>query len=127
VGDNALFVGKDVGCAMNELYQFNMQRIYRSDQAQNTFEQVERSMKIMFDLLMIRLDKACGDVNKIASEDEAQDPTSCWGVFQSFVRDDVGDGRNDSKHQVVLDFLAGMTDSFFCKACVECFLPKGAV
>jgi len=127
VDHNKLFVSMGVCNAMKELLEFNTARIYHSSQAQTTFDQVDRSMKIMFDLLMVRLDKACGDVNKIASEDEAQDPTSCWGVFQSFVRDDVGEGWNDSKHQVVLDFLAGMTDSFFCKACVECFLPKGAV
>lgn len=127
VDRNELFVRTDVCQAMKELLEFNTARIYRSSEAQNTFAQVDRSMQIMFGLLLARLENAGGDWGKIASEDEAEDPTSCWGVFRSFVREDVGEGWNDSKHQVVLDFLAGMTDSFFCKACSECFLPRSAV
>jgi len=127
VDRNTLFVRADVCKAMKELLDFNRERIYLSRLAQNTFDQVDRSMKIMFELLLARLDKAGGDLGKIASEDEARAPTSCWRVFQSFVENDIGYSWQESKHQVVLDFLAGMTDSFFCKACSECFLPRSAV
>lgn len=127
VNGNTLFVSGEVCEAIDKLYEFNMARIYRSEEAEKTSKQVDRSMEIMFRLLMESLDSADKDLNKIASRDEAENQSSCWGVFRSFLEKDLQDWVAASHARIVLDFLAGMTDSFFCKACAECFLPKSAV
>ena len=49
----------------------------------------------------------------------------CILVFRDFLREDVRDWRNQNPVQLVIDYIAGMTDSFFIDSFKELFLPAG--
>lgn len=51
----------------------------------------------------------------------------CITVLREFLRRDVRDWRSIEPAQLAIDFIAGMTDSFFIYSFQELFLPMGTV
>ena len=52
-----------------------------------------------------------------------------YSVFQDFVTKDMKDSYSvdDPDQLIVLDFVAGMTDSFAMRSVAEIFIPKTTV
>ena len=125
IKEDAIFVRPEVHAAVARLYKFNMERIYRSHEAEHGSDQIERSMRAMFDLLVDVLACNAGDTPAIRARGASSG--SAWDVLAQFLAEDVGDWANQPRGRSALDFIAGMTDSFFCKAFNDFFLPGGAV
>jgi len=121
-GKDCLSVGSGVHEALNAFYKFNMNAIYKSQQATRHREQISRAMESLFALLLAELNKGEGNIGKMAS-----DPHSCLKVFAQFLNGDIKDWQREKPAQVVIDFIAGMTDSFFVEAFTELFLPRPTV
>ena len=125
IREDAISIGPEVHAAIKRLYAFNMDRIYHSPQAERGSEQIGRSMRAMFDLLVHVLTEDAGDTRAI---NERGDPGGlAWRVLAQFLDEDIDDWATQPKGQLAFDFIAGMTDSFFCKAFNDFFLPGGAV
>lgn len=119
---DSICVGADVHEALNDLYTFNLDRIYKTDEAMRHYGQIDRAMVFLFDFLRTRLDEADGDIKRIARGDEK---TKTLVVFADFLTSDIQEWRGVQHERLVLDFIAGMTDSFFADSFIELFLPRG--
>jgi dGTPase len=119
-----LSVSDEVHVALNELYNFNMKRIYLSDAATAAREQISLAMTFVFDFLLDKLNRANGDPNTILSNNEDRHVLK---VFVEFLTRDIRDISVHQEEQLVIDFIAGMTDSFFRESFIELFLPQSSV
>ncbi len=131
VEEDRLAVGDDVHGALNELYAFSMERVYKSPQVMRHFVQVKRAVNVMFEFLLKQLKDCQGDIERLAHSGtscrEKDESGSAMGVFVEFLRDDIGNWQGERPEQLVIDFIAGMTDSFFNEAFSQFFLPKSTV
>lgn len=127
IDEDRIAVCDDVHNALNELYKFNTDHIYKTPQARSNEKQIKLSMGILFDLLLERIQEADGDLAKISIKTDSNDPLSVWNVLRSFLDNDIRQWRKITKHQLVVDFIAGMTDQFFIDCCRQLILPKSAV
>jgi len=116
--DNRIRVGDEVHSALNDLYAFNMDKIYRSPEVTKHFGQIDRAMESLFDYLLKFLAKAKSERDLLGSAWETLQ------IFGDFLNNDVRSWRNEAREQLVLDFVAGMTDSFFNKSFSDLFWPR---
>ncbi len=108
--------------ALNELYNFNMERIYKSPEATRFYGQIDRSMEYLFEFLHNRLCDANEDAKKLKEGN-----LICLKVLADFLDEDIRDWISTPKEQIIIDYIAGMTDSFFIDSFTEVFLPKSTV
>lgn len=118
-----LAVSQDVHEALNALYDFNMKHIYRAPQMVHHFDRVDRAMKPMFDILLNGFNESWRDLDPWLKGKNGM----VWQVFAQFLKQDVRRWRKTGGPQLVIDFIAGMTDSFFTRCFEELFLPRGIV
>ncbi len=121
-GEDCICVGGDIHAALNDLYKFNMECIYETDEATHHFDQIDRATEFLFEFLHDRLEKASGDIERIREGHE-----QCLAVFADFLENDIRDWQKQSYPQLAIDFIAGMTDSYFISTFTELFLPKSSV
>jgi len=120
--DDCISIGQEMLKALNEFFEFNLERIYRTKEATHHFGQIDRAAKFLFDFLLDELSGTNGDTGKLSSSKE-----QCLQVFGEFLTKDVREWESEKKPQLVLDYIAGMTDSFFIASFVELFLPQSSV
>lgn len=116
--DDRIRVGDKVHEALNELYAFNMDRIYQSNEVKKHFGQIDRAMESLFDFLLDELKSARSERDLSDSE------WTTLKVFGDFLNKDVRSWKDEKKEQLVMDFIAGITDSFFNKSFAELFWPR---
>lgn len=116
--DDRIRVGDDVHGALNELYAFNMDTIYRSPEVTKHFGQIDRAMESLFKFLL--------DVLKDIKNERilSKSPWTTLKIYGDFLNNDVRSWRAETKERLVLDFIAGMTDSFFNMSFRELFWPR---
>jgi len=124
-GADRIGVSKGVFSAMLTLKKFNYKQIYANPVVTERFKQIERAMAFMFDELL-RLVKQARSAKPHARYFPGRRET-CLKVLGEFLRDDLVEWGNEKPAQLVLDFIAGMTDSFFIDSFTELFLPYGTV
>jgi len=109
LGQDLVRFSERVGEALQDLKEFNQERIYQSGKVK---EQTHK-IKLMIELLF---EKYCRDL-------EAGDESS--SIFSEFL-----DGMSDDYRQstpdpgIVRDFIAGMTDEYFLNQCQENLIPQ---
>jgi len=110
--------------ALNVFYEFNCQQIYKTKEATWHFDQIDRAMRTMFDFLLRELEPVHGkdDVHRLEER-----PHPSLRVLAEFLREDVRSWTPESRPQLVIDFIAGMTDSYFIRTFRELFVPNSAV
>ncbi len=79
-------------------------------------------MESLFVFFSDCLNKAKGDIAVVR-----HGHNGCMAVFADFLRNDIKDWQAQKPEQLVIDFIAGMTDSYFNQAFIELFLPSGTV
>jgi dGTPase len=121
-GNETLTVSAETHQALNDFYDFNMTRIYQTDTATRHFKQIDRATKTLFSFLLEELDSARGNLGTLRKPGGI-----CLPVFADFLGEDVIDWRAQKKPRLVIDFIAGMTDSFFTQSFTEVFLPRSTV
>ena len=113
--------------ALLALMKFNYERIYTSPEVKERFRQIQRAMRFMFEEEVAKL---IATAKKKGEEDKRLFAGNCeyWvGVLRLFLTQDIRDWRQEKTAQLAIDFIAGMTDSFFIRAFQEMFLPYGTV
>ena len=118
-------VSDDVHEALNELYSFSVDRIYNSPMVTDRFKQVRRAMEFMFGEFLRLVESARGREDRRLFKDHRG--VRCIEVLAEFLKRDVRAWREEKPPRLVVDFIAGMTDSFFEEAFKELFLPGGSV
>lgn len=120
-GEDKISVGDEIHKALNDFYAFNMKGIYQRPEATKYREQIDRAMKLLFAFLLDRVDSADGNLEALKKGGRTLD------VFVEFLRDDIRNWNAVGSEQLVIDFIAGMTDSFFIDSFTELFLPRSIV
>ena len=130
-GSDSIGFSPPVYEAVKTLMDFNYTRIY-SDQEKVTsrFKQVHDAMAFMFRkfLGMISEAKKSGETfRKYLHDTHAGETEPCLAILAEFLDDDLQTWQKEEPAQLVVDFIAGMTDSFFIQCFKEMFLPHGVV
>lgn len=105
-----IMLSKDKGKALKRLIKWNYENIYDHDRLKRYKPHIEQGMQKLFEVLMAYCARN--------STYEA----SVFKVFKDF-REEIHKESGESEGQVVLDFIAGMTDNYFVRAVKELFLP----
>jgi dGTPase len=124
-GKDYVAISAELGELLHELIDFNGQKIYRSARAEGHKEQAEKAIEYLFQDLYNVLKKS----NRFESDMDATkeySPTKVYKVFRDFVRRDMKDvyKPEDPDELIVLDFVAGMTDSFAIRSISDIFIPE---
>ncbi len=127
-GHDYIEVGDEIYQAIQCLKDFNDESIYKSNYAVKAVRQIEVAIPETFKLLLAQL----GDVTQKNVKKLQNDNLFCLQVFGEFLDKDANLFDLGRKHkwcpeQMVLDFIAGMTDSFFIRTFSELFLPESPV
>lgn len=123
-------VSPELGELLHELIDFNNKYIYHSQQAKRHISQAKKMLACLFDDLLGELkDKERFHTYKYPAPTRDRSIPDVYRVLQLFVRDDMKDvyEPTDPDELIVLDFIAGMTDSFAMRSIAEIFIPKTTV
>ncbi len=129
-GKGYVAVSNTLGELLHELIQFNGKHIYGSKQAEGYKAQAKKAIEYLFDDLLGELkDKDRFRSYKYPNPQEDKSITEVYRILQLFVRNDMKDvyRPEDPDELIILDFIAGMTDSFAIRAASDVFIPKMTV
>ncbi|MHB1484768.1 MAG: HD domain-containing protein [Saccharofermentanales bacterium] len=106
-----IMLSKDKGIAMQNLLKENEERIYKSDKIQAYEKMAKNTVEGLFDALIVAIE----DIEKLQSSD-----TKVFNNFYNFISERAYDDK-DRNAQKVVDFIAGMTDSYAQKCYEEIY------
>ncbi len=127
---NYIAISPQLGELLHRLAAFNKEHIYESPEAQRYEDQASKTIKYLFDDLLSEIKRTSRfrsqkypDPNKDVSV-----PT-VYRVLQDFVLRDMRDAYSPQEPDelIILDFIAGMTDSFAIRSVSDVFIPKSTV
>lgn len=114
--------------ALLVLKDFNYEEIYESLKVKERFRQIHKAMGFMFgEIVMLIADAQKNGVDDKGLFAGRRDKENWVEVLYLFLTEDIQDWRQEKPAQLAVDFIAGMTDSFFIRAFQEMFLPYGTV
>ncbi|MBN2316744.1 MAG: dNTP triphosphohydrolase [Sedimentisphaerales bacterium] len=121
-------VSPRLGELLHRLIEFNREYIYRSSEAEGYKKQAGKTIKFLFDDLLNELKRT----NRFQSYPDANASNSVplvYDLLREFVSIDMKDvyKPEDPDELIVLDFVAGMTDSFAIRSVSDVFIPKMTV
>ena len=123
-------VSRRLGDLLHDLIKFNNSNIYHSEQAEGYKVQTKKMLEYLFsDLLKELKDKERYQSYKYPAPAKDKSIPDVYRVLQLFVRGDMKDvyRPDDPDELIILDFIAGMTDSFAMRSVAEIFIPKTTV
>ena len=113
-----------------DFIQYNCDYIYKSPEAEGYQTQASKGIKHLFDDLLAELRSR----NRFRSDtypDRCKDDSIpvVYRFLQDFVSKDMNDVycSKDPDELIILDFIAGMTDSFAIRSGADVFIPKMTV
>jgi len=117
-------ISEEYGKLLHSMIKFNKENIYSSEKSEGYRKQAGQSIKLLFEEL---LKMYCKETKSLKFEKDGKTPY-VYKVFAEYV-DDMQDIYEDSDPEelVVLDFIAGMTDSFVVRSFQELFIPQATV
>ncbi len=120
----AIRISPEVCAAMKTFSKFSTEHIYKHKKVVSYFKQVDRAMKFMYDEFRDLIKAAGSRRNGTLFPDRDEE---CIEELERFLLDDVADWRSVAPAQLAIDFIAGMTDSYFIRSFQELFLPHSTV
>ena len=111
-GRDRIAYGRKTFKALQELYQFNMENIYRNNLITIHQAKIERLFHMTFNELLADLES--GDKATLIYKDHVS-------VISEYYPEYI---ENSGPEQVVIDFIAGMTDRYFIRLISEMFFPS---
>lgn len=123
-------VSPGLGELLHELIDFNGRHIYHSEQAERYMGQAKKMLAYLFDDLLRELkDRERFHSYRYPAPAKDKSIPDVYRVLQLFVREDMKDVYvpTDPDELIILDFIAGMTDSFAVRSVSEIFIPKTTV
>lgn len=124
-GKDQIAVGARVCNALVTLYNFSRKAIYQHPTVAGRFSQVDAAMRFVFEQLLILVRSAKG--SKKAWKGLEHREEECIKVLVAFLGKDLRDWRELRPARLVIDFIAGMTDSFLIESFKELGLPSPLV
>lgn len=124
-GKNHIAISPELGKLLHELIEFNKEYIYHSKEAEGYKKQARKTIQFLFDDLL----KELKEKKRFQEPYEKNNVPGIYSVFRSFAINDMEDvyKPEDPDELIVLDFIAGMTDSFAIRSLTEVFVPKTTV
>ena len=117
-------ISRKYGDLLHSMIIFNRKKIYHSEKSEGYKKQAEQTIKLLFEEL---LEIYCKEIKSQKFEKDDKTPY-VHKVFAEYVDDMQGIYKNsDPDELVVLDFIAGMTDSFVVRSFRELFIPQATV
>jgi len=109
------------------MIQFNKQYIYDSKKSAGYSEQAKQTITLLFGVLLRKLQET--NRFKNIKNEKIREPLHVYKVFEEFVNKDMQKVYNasDPDELIVLDFIAGMTDSFTVRSFQQLFIPQATV
>lgn len=95
---------------------------HKGEKCLDALAQVDKAVEAMFDEFKSLAEEALRSDGRELFPGRRE---PCVRVFGEFLTADVGNWREQRPARLALDFIAGMTDSFFISAFEELFLPRG--
>lgn len=129
-GKGYVAVSRRLGNLLHDLIKFNNRKIYHSEQAEGYKAQTKKMLEYLFsDLLKELKDKERYQSYKYPAPEKDKSIPEVYRFLRRFVRDDMKHvyDPGDPDELIVLDFIAGMTDSFAMRSVGEIFIPKTTV
>ena len=120
----AIRISPEVCAAMKTFSKFSTEHIYKHKKVVSYFKQVDRAMKFMYDEFRDLIKAAGSRRNGTLFPDRDEE---CIEELERFLLDDVADWRSVAPAQLAIDFIAGLTDSYFIRSFQELFLPHSTV
>lgn len=122
-------ISKRCGDLMHELIDnFNNRHIYHSEKAEGYKKQAQQTLTLLYDDLLKLLEntKRCSDFNI-----DRQTP-QVYKLLKDYCEEYCKNGtkiysEEDPNEIIILDFIAGMTDTFAVRSFEELFVPKATV
>lgn len=129
-GHDYIAISPEKGDLLRELIEFNVKHIYHSPEAEEYKAQAAKAIKYLFNDLLQQITKA----DRFRSQGYPNPKNNAYistvyRIFHDFVTNDMKDfyTLDDPDELIVLDFIAGMTDSFAMRSVAEIFIPKATV
>jgi dGTPase len=112
-------ISQEYGNLMHEMIKFNKKNIYSSKEAERYKKQTQKMLRLLFEDLMENIENIGNGNGSIPS---------VYKVFKDYLAD-MGKiyTATDPNELKVLDFIAGMTDTFAVRSFQELFEPKATV
>ncbi len=120
----AIRVSPEVCAAMKTFSEFSNEHIYKHKKVGSYFKQIDRAMEFMYHEFRGLIERAVRRPNGNLFPDREE---KCIEELERFLRHDVADWRSVAPAQLAIDFIAGMTDSYFINSFQELFLPRSTV
>jgi dGTPase len=122
-GKDHIAISSKYGKLMHQMIEFNIANIYKSKEAERYFKQTEKMVRILFDDLIENIDTIRN--NGYSSKENIP---FVYKVFKEYLLDmEQIYTRTDPDELKVLDFIAGMTDTFAVRSFQDLFEPKATV
>lgn len=129
-GHGYIAISQELGELLHKLIEFNNHHIYHSQGAERYKEQAGKTIRYLFDDLLKEI-RGTERFQKVTYPDNKIDSSvpTVYRVFQNFITKDMEGSytADDPDQLIVLDFIAGMTDSFAMRSVGEIFIPKTTV
>lgn len=129
-GHDYIAISQELGDWLHKLIEFNNQRIYHSPGAERYKDQAGKTIKYLFGDLLQEIQRTARFQSEKYPDRKVDDSVSTvYSIFQDFVTKDMKDSYSvdDPDQLIVLDFIAGMTDSFAIRSVTDVFIPKTLV
>lgn len=118
-GKDHIAISQQYGNLMHEMITFNMKNIYNSLAAERYKKQTQKMLRLLFEDLV-------ENVNTIKDGNGNAPPV--YKIFKLYLEDMKNFyAETDPDELKVLDFIAGMTDTFAVRSFQELFEPKASV
>jgi dGTPase len=127
---DCIAISPRLGQLLHKLKKFNDKRIYKSQEAEGNKIQAEKTIEYLFDDLLRELkyrDRFKSD--RYPEDHKDKSVPFVYRVLQQFVSSDMKEvyKPGDPDELIILDFIAGMTDSFAIRSVSDVFIPKSTV
>ncbi len=127
---NYIAISTRLGDLLHELIKFNIDFIYHSPEAEDYKEQAGKTIKYLYDDLLSEL-RRTNRFQSFMYVDNGRNNAipSVYKILQKYVISDMKDvyTSKDRDELIILDFVAGMTDSFAIHSVSDVFIPKMTV
>ncbi len=122
---NLVMLSKEKDQALQNVIKWNDENIYKHPSVQHFKLQAERGISVLFDELLKDMEKThrfTENMDKLPRP-KGGAVTNIYELFKGFIHD-VGYDDTDSNVDIVVDFIAGMTDHFLIRSIKHLFLPE---
>ena len=117
-------ISKKYGDLLHSMIEFNRKTIYHSEISERYRKQAEQTIKLLFKDLLAK----CLHTDRFRDFSGDDKTPDAYKIFAEYVNDmrNIYE-KSDPDELIVLDFIAGMTDSFVVRSFQELFIPQATV